>query len=113
MGSSHSVPDGRISAFIAVALLLATVAAPPFSTCGVHVQSTRHSLLRDGTAITRPDSVRPAIVVPSVESEEVQNERELPHPDLVPMRVVRLTTSCSASLPAPPQIDAEPQYLRI
>jgi len=66
-----------------------------------------------GTALARLDSVGPAIIVPSIDSEEVQNERDLPHPDVVPMRVVRLTTSCSASLPAPPHVDAAPQSLRI
>ena|SRR6478672_8192694 len=113
MDSSHWASGRRVSAFITMALLLSTVVATASSTCGGHGQSTRHSLLRMGTAIARQASLRPAITVPSVDSEEVQNERDLPHPDVVPVRVVRVTRSWSASLPAPPQIDAEPQYLRI
>jgi len=113
MDSSHWAPSRRGRAFVAVALLLATVVAPASSTSAVRVQSTRHALLRLGTAITRLASARPAIGAPSVDSEEVRHERDRPHPDVIAMRVVPVMTSRPASLPVPPQADAEPQYLRI
>lgn len=113
MDRSHWAPSRSGSAFVALVLLLATVVAPASSTCSARVQSTRHALLRLATAITRPASVRPDIVAPLIDSEQVQNERNLPYSDVVAVRVVCLMTSRSASLPAPPHVDAAPQSLRI
>jgi hypothetical protein len=116
MDRRHRAPSRRVSAWVALALLLGAITAPAAPMRGAQVRAARQSFLQSGVAIGRPAMAGPhraAVVAPSVDQSEVRDERGAPRRDAVPVRAVRVISARPAHLPAPPLVAGKPQYLRI
>jgi len=101
---------------VALALLVATIAPPPVSGRSFHVPSVRHARqhfsLVGSLALAKP--ARSVMVTPSVDTGELREERDLPHPHVMPLRAIRVLPPQPARLPVPPvAAGVQPQNLRI
>src|SRR3954463_14161774 len=113
MDMSHHTPRRRASAWITMALLVATALTPISLARGVHVTAVRPAFAHAAIVRVTTSRSHAGIAVPSTEPGELPDQRELTACDAVPTRVVRIAPARPARRPVPPLLSGDSSILRI